>query len=83
MSLVSDGAELIMLKKQFFIQYADEEVKEHLRQCRQEYPTEAAIRNNLRIKLHWDTYRGHVMKKVLDKQHDLHLLKQKTIVSGL
>lgn len=56
-SLVSRGAECIMLSKEFFMKHANEKVKRLIRHQVQPYPEDEAFQNNLQIKSDWQLYR--------------------------
>ncbi|KAH3840803.1 cyclic nucleotide-binding domain-containing protein 2-like [Dreissena polymorpha] len=59
-SLVSRGAECIMLSKEFFVKHANEAVKKRIREDVRAYPEEEVFQDNLQIKEDWTLY-----KKVL------------------
>ncbi|XP_067661228.1 cyclic nucleotide-binding domain-containing protein 2-like [Haliotis asinina] len=59
-SLVSRGAECIMLSKEFFAKHANELVKKTVRQQLRPYPAEETFQENLQTKVDWELYK-HVM----------------------
>ncbi|XP_046355266.1 cyclic nucleotide-binding domain-containing protein 2-like [Haliotis rufescens] len=56
-SLVSRGAECIMLSKDFFAKHANELVKQCVRQQLRPYPAEETFQENLQNKVDWDLYK--------------------------
>lgn len=64
-TLVSNGAELILLSKKVFLKYANEKVQLYVREHRQRYPTEDALQDNLQSEVNWRSYRKHVINDFL------------------
>lgn len=56
-SLISRGAELIMLSKEFFVKHANEAVKKRIRESVRPFPDEEVFQDNLQIKEDWTMYR--------------------------
>ncbi|XP_061184684.1 cyclic nucleotide-binding domain-containing protein 2-like [Saccostrea echinata] len=56
-TLVSRGAECIMLNKEFFAKHANEQVKKLIRHQVRPYPDEKTFQNNLQIKENWELYK--------------------------
>lgn len=56
-SLVSRGAECIMLSKAFFAKHANEKVKKLIRHQVQPYPDDETFQDNLQIKEDWQLYK--------------------------
>jgi alkyl sulfatase BDS1-like metallo-beta-lactamase superfamily hydrolase len=67
-SLVSRGAECIMLSKQFFMRHANERVRMELRRQVRPYPTADTFQENLQIKVDWDNYRKELLKDITTQQ---------------
>ncbi|OWF55628.1 cyclic nucleotide-binding domain-containing protein 2-like isoform X2 [Mizuhopecten yessoensis] len=61
-SLVSRGAELIMVSKAFFIKHATPTVKRLIRHQVQPYPDENTFQNNLQIKADWELYKNQLIE---------------------
>ncbi|XP_064637903.1 uncharacterized protein LOC135494082 [Lineus longissimus] len=76
-SLVSKGAECIMLSKQFFMRHANEKVRMELRRQIRPYPTANTFQENLQIKVDWDNYRRELLKDITT-QHDVQAIARKT-----
>ena len=60
-SLVSNGAECIMISKKFFAENATPQVKQAVRQLVRPYPTEGALQTNLQTKVDWDVFKRRLM----------------------
>ncbi|CAH1777607.1 unnamed protein product [Owenia fusiformis] len=66
-SLVSRGAEVIMLKKTFFAQHANDKVKGYIRETVYPYPDQETLQKDLHSYVEWCGYKDDV---VIDfKQH--------------
>ncbi|KAL4230484.1 hypothetical protein ACF0H5_010866 [Mactra antiquata] len=63
-SLVSRGAECIMLSKAFFAKHANEVVKKHIRESVRAYPAEEIFQDNLQIKEDWMMYKKILLNDV-------------------
>ncbi|XP_067661263.1 cyclic nucleotide-binding domain-containing protein 2-like isoform X2 [Haliotis asinina] len=61
MSLVSRGAEVVLLSKRIFLKYATDNVRRSVQEMARRYPREAALQDKLQIQADWDLYRQHVM----------------------
>lgn len=61
-SLVSNGAECVMLSKKFFTEHATEEVRRSMRRKVRPYPSEDALQENLQIKVDWDIYKRKLIQ---------------------
>ncbi|XP_071087046.1 uncharacterized protein [Haliotis cracherodii] len=64
-SLVSRGAEVVMLSKRIFLKYATDNVRRSLQEMTRRYPREATLQENLQIQADWDLYRQSVMADVV------------------
>ena len=67
-SLISNGAECIMLSKRFFTEYANENTKRRMRQKVRPYPTEHALQENLQIKVDWDVYKKRLIQNMVSNK---------------
>ncbi|KAK6172581.1 hypothetical protein SNE40_016208 [Patella caerulea] len=76
-SLVSKGAEIVMLSKRLFLKYADDRVKKNVTDSIRYYPREATLQENLQIKVDWEKYRRSVIDDTLK------MCKELKSVSGL
>lgn len=61
MSLVSNGAECVMISKKFFAENATQQVKQAVRHLVHPYPSEAALQSNLQTKVDWDLFKKRLM----------------------
>ncbi|XP_033742226.1 cyclic nucleotide-binding domain-containing protein 2-like [Pecten maximus] len=61
-SLVSRGAELIMVSKAFFVKHATPTVRRLIRSQVQPYPDENTFQNNLQIKADWELYKHQLIE---------------------
>ena len=62
---VSNGAEMIMLSRKFFTKYANDHVKQFIREKIRPFPSEETLQENLQNKVNWDLYRQHAVNQVL------------------
>ncbi|KAK3099949.1 hypothetical protein FSP39_012359 [Pinctada imbricata] len=61
-TLVSRGAECIMLNKAYFAKHANEHVKKLVREQIRPYPGEATFQDNLQIKANWELYKSSLIE---------------------
>uniref|UniRef100_A0A1I8HEB1 Cyclic nucleotide-binding domain-containing protein n=1 Tax=Macrostomum lignano TaxID=282301 RepID=A0A1I8HEB1_9PLAT len=66
-SLVSNGAECVLLSKAFFIQHAPERVQRRVRAAVQPYPNEQVFEQNYYTQVAWNRYRRTVFKLALNR----------------
>jgi hypothetical protein len=64
-SLVSNGAECIMLSKKFFITHSTEVTKKTIRHLAHPYPSEESLQQNLQTKVDWDIYKQKLIKQTI------------------
>ncbi|ELT87891.1 hypothetical protein CAPTEDRAFT_196323 [Capitella teleta] len=64
-SLVSNGAECVMLSKKMFMDHANEMVKHMIRRHVSPYPSEVALQDNLQAKVDWEIYKQRLVKDVV------------------
>ncbi|KAJ8037576.1 hypothetical protein HOLleu_18422 [Holothuria leucospilota] len=57
LSLISNGAECIMVRKHFYLEYAKEDTLRVLRKETIPYPSQEELQDYLQQKLDWDAYR--------------------------
>ncbi|KAK6172236.1 hypothetical protein SNE40_015942 [Patella caerulea] len=65
-SLVSRGAECIMVSKEFYAKHANEMVKKLIRQQVRPYPAEETFQENLQIKTDWELYKQTMINDLTD-----------------
>ena len=74
MSLVSNGAECILLSKKFFMDNCPQKRIDKLRIEVSPYPQEEQLQENLLTRLNWDSYKNHNLSTVLvnrrSKRHE-------------
>ncbi|XP_070557882.1 cGMP-dependent protein kinase-like [Ptychodera flava] len=63
LSLVSNGAECIVISKKFFMEHANEDLMTRLRMEERPYITDEEMQNNLEKQLNWDVYRKMTMRR--------------------
>lgn len=69
---ISNGAEVLMLDKDFFLQNADEEVRNNIRQLKQNYPPSEEMQSKLQTTADWKYYK----KKTIDELYsNINLIK--------
>ena len=65
---VSNGAELIMLSRRFFLKHASATVKKYVREIAHPFPTEGALQDNLQTNKHWDEFRKDIVKDIVTQR---------------
>ncbi|ESP00016.1 hypothetical protein LOTGIDRAFT_230973 [Lottia gigantea] len=73
-SLVSKGAEIVMLSKRMFLKYADEQVRNHVQTKIRYYPMDATLQENLQTKVNWEQYRQTVLQDTLHNHRKLRFM---------
>ncbi|XP_076468500.1 cyclic nucleotide-binding domain-containing protein 2-like isoform X2 [Babylonia areolata] len=73
-SLVSDGAECIMISKKFFQQKLSEEVAKDIRKEIRPLPSEEVLQEKLQTKTDWDTFRAITVADFVDFRKQLNRL---------
>lgn len=66
-SLVSRGAECVMISKKFFINQASELTKKWIRHNVRSYPSRETLQRNLQDKINWDAYKQGVVQTVVTR----------------
>lgn len=66
-SLVSRGAECVMISKKFFMNQASELTKKWIRHNVRSYPSRATLQRNLQDKINWDAYKQGVIQTVITR----------------
>ncbi|ESP00112.1 hypothetical protein LOTGIDRAFT_231021 [Lottia gigantea] len=66
-SLVSRGAECIMVSKEFYVKHANEQVKKLIRQQVRPYPAEETFQENLQIKTDWEYYKQAMVGEITEE----------------
>ncbi|XP_078371606.1 uncharacterized protein LOC144655264 isoform X1 [Oculina patagonica] len=64
-SLVSRGAECVMISKKFFITQASELTKKWIRHNVRSYPSRETLQRNLQERINWDAYKQDVIQTVI------------------
>ncbi|KAF6032369.1 hypothetical protein EB796_009330 [Bugula neritina] len=64
--LVSRGAEVLMIRKKFFMDHCNSANLEHLRNTISPYPTEISMQRNLQVSFDWNRYSKQQVKDILD-----------------
>lgn len=64
-SLVSRGAECVMISKKFFISQASELTKKWIRHNVRSYPSRETLQRNLQERINWDAYKQDVIQTVI------------------
>ena len=67
-SLISRGAECVMLSKAFFAKHANELVKKRIRHMVRPYPEEDVFQDNFQIKEDWNLYKKVLLNDVTIRQ---------------
>ncbi|CAH1777770.1 unnamed protein product [Owenia fusiformis] len=64
-TLVSDGAECILVHKNFFLKQASEDYIKKLRRAVQPYPTDDALQQKLQDQTNWDAYKSLTVNNIV------------------
>jgi len=64
-SLVSRGAECMMINKKFFINQASELTKKWIRHNVRSYPSRETLQRNLQERINWDAYKQDVVQTII------------------
>ncbi|XP_069125150.1 uncharacterized protein [Argopecten irradians] len=67
-SLVSNGAECIMISKKFFEEKSTESVRRNLEQCESRFPPDEALQKSLQNYVNWQADRKKIYLKVVNEQ---------------
>lgn len=66
-SLVSRGAECVMISKKFFINQASELTKKWIRHNVRSYPSRETLQRNLQEKINWDAYKQDLVQTIITR----------------
>ncbi|XP_053382174.1 uncharacterized protein LOC123564088 [Mercenaria mercenaria] len=81
-SVVSNGAECIMISKKFFLEKANENTMYHLRQVETLLPPEEELQTNLQDFVDWKAHRVRVYNRLVQNKHKRTALKQQFPTPG-
>ncbi|XP_022080342.1 uncharacterized protein LOC110973663 [Acanthaster planci] len=79
LSLVSNGAECIVINKKFYLEHATEETLRGLRREEVPYPSEEELQSKLQQYMNWNAYRHHTFYTTLYESRD-HKTERVTIM---
>ncbi|KAJ7340503.1 hypothetical protein OS493_003255 [Desmophyllum pertusum] len=65
LSLVSNGAECIMISKKFYLAHCSDEMKRRLLVTETPYPNDESLQKSLQDKVNWDAYRRKTLKTLV------------------
>ncbi|XP_053399136.1 uncharacterized protein LOC123556796 isoform X2 [Mercenaria mercenaria] len=68
LSLVSRGAEVIMLSKKVFLKYADQRCKIRVREQIKVYPSENVMQDNMQREADWSLYKETLLNQYIEKK---------------
>lgn len=71
-SLVSEGAECILINKKFFLHHLTDDVAKKIRKTIQPIPTEASLQQKLQDKTNWDAFKTRTITSLMLYKKDLH-----------
>ncbi|KAJ8297902.1 hypothetical protein KUTeg_024433 [Tegillarca granosa] len=66
-TLVSQGAECVMMSKAFFAKHANEKVKRWIRHQIRPYPIDETFQENLQIKVDWELYKADLINDLTSR----------------
>ncbi|XP_052818491.1 uncharacterized protein LOC128244528 isoform X1 [Mya arenaria] len=69
-SVVSNGAECIMISRRFFLEHANEQTMYHLRQVETLLPPEEELQANLQDFVDWKAHRARVYRRLVHNKHE-------------
>ncbi|CAD5121606.1 DgyrCDS10103 [Dimorphilus gyrociliatus] len=76
LSLVSNGAECIMIKKSLYLKYCSEEKRRSLRESEVRLPSDEELQEQLKQTIQWEYHRAKTYKKCVEKQKKRTKLKK-------
>ncbi|XP_076461039.1 uncharacterized protein LOC143293722 [Babylonia areolata] len=65
LSLVSNGAEVVILSKKLFLDHASEACIRHIRRTECPFPAEDTLQNNLQDYVNWEAHRARVYRRLV------------------
>lgn len=65
-TLVSHGAELIMIGRHFFQKHMDEHIKRYLREQIRPFPSNNSLQANLQVEINWENHRKSAVQNFLN-----------------
>ncbi|XP_013419734.1 uncharacterized protein LOC106180321 [Lingula anatina] len=68
LSLVSEGAECILISRQFFVKHLPDKWRKTLRSTIQPYPSEESLQQKLQNRTNWDAFKTLTMKRYIAKK---------------
>ncbi|XP_045203529.2 cyclic nucleotide-binding domain-containing protein 2-like isoform X2 [Mercenaria mercenaria] len=71
-SLVSDGAECILINKKFFLQHLSDNVAKQIRKTIQPIPSEESLQQKLQDQTNWDAYKSMTVSNCVVFKKQLH-----------
>jgi len=63
-SLVSEGAECILLKKNYFARHLNSDLRERLVRIVRPYPTDEVLDENMQRQVNWDAYKYLTLRNI-------------------
>ncbi|CAH1793699.1 unnamed protein product [Owenia fusiformis] len=76
-SLVSNGADCLMISKRFYLRYADDDIMEELRMLEIPFPSEKEMRESLQKHKSWKSHTKRTIGTIIQRhQQSKHLRKQ-------
>ena len=76
-TLISLGAEIIMLRQETFLKYADEHVRDNVRDIIQPYPLTADLQRKLQTHADWAYFKSKTLKKMYENFEQKKMLSSK------
>ncbi|XP_065065913.1 uncharacterized protein LOC135691855 [Rhopilema esculentum] len=80
LSLVSNGAECIMVSKKFYLEHCTESLKGKLRKWVSPYPDDTELQSSLQEKVNWDQYRAATFNDALRNTRTLRRIRDATVL---
>ncbi|XP_077979880.1 uncharacterized protein LOC144435182 [Glandiceps talaboti] len=76
LSLVSNGAECIMMRKKFYMDYTTEDIRRHLRRHVQPYPSNDELQKSLQDYMNWGEFKYQTLTSTVGTVSANRLLRQ-------
>eukprot|EP00794_Sanderia_malayensis_P008979 gene8979-9937_t len=80
LSLVSNGAECIMVQKKFYLEHCPETLKARLRKKVSPYPDHFELQNSLQEKINWDHFKTQTLQDAVRNCRTLRRIKAQSII---
>ena len=63
---MSNGAELVMINKSFFLRHSNHAVQRHVRHTIQRFPHDQVLQQNLQTEVNWSLYKDGIVDDFME-----------------